>query len=97
MIETGGGCIINVSSIAGLFGNANWPTYAASKGGYTLFTYSIAHNLGEHGIRVNAIHPGGIETLIGGEPSDPETAAEKAQEITQMVPLGRYGQPEDIA
>lgn len=97
MIENGGGSIINISSIAGLFGNANWPTYAASKGGLTLFTYSIAHKLGEHGIRVNAIHPGGIETLIGGEPDDPEAAAEQAEQFTQMVPLGRYGQPEDIA
>ena len=98
LVEHGdGGAIINISSIAGLFGNANWPTYAASKGGLTMFTYSLAHKLGSHGIRVNAIHPGGIQTMIGGETSDPEAAAEQAQQFTQMVPLGRYGQPEDIA
>lgn len=97
MVENGGGSIINISSIAGLFGNANWPTYAASKGGMTMFTYSLAHKLGEHGIRVNTIHPGGIETLIGGEAQDPEAAAAQAEQFTQMVPLGRYGQPEDIA
>ena len=92
-----GGAIINISSIAGLFGNGDWPTYSASKGGLTTFTYSLAHKLGAHGIRVNAIHPGGIQTMIGGETTDPEAAAEQARQFTQMVPLGRYGQPEDIA
>jgi NAD(P)-dependent dehydrogenase (short-subunit alcohol dehydrogenase family) len=92
-----GGAIINISSIAGLFGNGNWPTYSASKGGLTMLTYSLAHKLGEHGVRVNAIHPGGIQTMIGGETTDPEAAAEQAQQFTQMVPLGRYGQPDDIA
>jgi len=92
-----GGSIINISSIAGLFGNGNWPTYAASKGGLTMLTYSLAHEFGDRGVRVNAIHPGGIQTMIGGEPSEPEAAAEQAQQFTQMVPLGRYGQPEDVA
>lgn len=97
LIDSGGGTILNISSIAGLFGNANWPTYAASKGGLTTFTYSLAHALGSHDIRVNAIHPGGVQTMIGGEVQDPEAAAEQAREFTEMVPLGRYGQPEDIA
>ncbi|WP_049986876.1 SDR family NAD(P)-dependent oxidoreductase [Halobellus rufus] len=97
LVEGDSGAIINVSSIAGLFGNGDWPTYAASKGGLTTLTYSLAHKLGGHGIRVNAIHPGGVQTMIGGEPSDPEAAAEQAEQFTQMVPLGRYGQPEDIA
>ena len=95
--DRGGGSIINISSIAGLFGNGNWPTYATSKGGLTLLTYSLAHELGELGIRVNAIHPGAIQTMIGGEPTDSEAAAAGAEQFTQMVPLGRYGQPEDIA
>jgi NAD(P)-dependent dehydrogenase (short-subunit alcohol dehydrogenase family) len=94
MVEGDGGCIINVSSIAGLFGNGNWPTYAASKGGLTLLTYSLAHRFGSEGIRVNAIHPGGIETMIGGEgEGDPDQTAA----FLQAVPLGRYGQPEDVA
>jgi NAD(P)-dependent dehydrogenase (short-subunit alcohol dehydrogenase family) len=98
LVENGSdGTVINISSIAGLFGNGNWPTYSASKGGLTMFTYSLAHKLGEHGIRVNAIVPGGIQTMIGGEPTDPEVAAEQAQQFSQMVPLGRYGQPEEIA
>jgi NAD(P)-dependent dehydrogenase (short-subunit alcohol dehydrogenase family) len=93
MVEGTGGSIINISSIAGLFGNGNWPTYAASKGGLTTLTYSLAHRFGDDDIRVNAIHPGGIETMIGGDSGgDPDQAAA----FTQQVPLGRYGQPEDI-
>lgn len=113
MVASGGGSVINISSIAGLFGNGDWPTYAASKGGLTLLTYSLAHRFGGQGVRVNAIHPGAIETLIGGEPSetrrtssgesdggepeDTEAAAAGAQQFVQQVPLGRYGQPEDVA
>jgi len=97
MLERGHGNIINISSIAGLFGNGNWPTYAASKGGLTMFTYSLAHKLGPDGIRVNAIHPGGIETMIGGEPQDPEAAAQQAEQFSQAVPLGRYGKPAEVA
>lgn len=98
LVENGdGGTIINISSIAGLFGNGEWPTYSASKGGLTMLTYSLAHKLGKDGVRVNAIHPGGVQTMIGGEPTDPEAAAAQAEQFTQMVPLGRYGQPEDIA
>ena len=102
MVEAGdGGCVINMSSVAGLFGNGNWPTYAASKGGLTMLTYSLAHGFGDQGIRVNAIHPGGIQTMIGseagGQEQDPEAAAEQERQFTAMVPLGRYGQPEDVA
>ena len=102
MVENGDeGSVINMSSIAGLFGNGNWPTYAASKGGLTMLTYSLAHGFGDQGIRVNAIHPGGIQTMIGSEggggEQDPEVAAEQERQFTAMVPLGRYGQPEDVA
>lgn len=93
MTEHGGGAIINISSIAGLFGNGNWPTYAASKGGLTMLTYSLAHRLADHGIRVNAIHPGGIETMIGG---DQGTDPDQIRAFLDGVPLGRYGQPEEI-
>jgi len=97
MAAADGGSIINISSVGGLFGNGNRPTYSASKGGLTTLTYSLAHGLGEHGIRVNAIHPGGVQTMISGEPADPEAAAEQAEQFTQMIPLGRIGQPDDIA
>jgi NAD(P)-dependent dehydrogenase (short-subunit alcohol dehydrogenase family) len=103
MVEGDGGSIVNVSSIAGLFGNGDWPTYAASKGGMTLLTYSLAHKFGGDGVRVNAVHPGGIETMIGSEAGggeaggDEDAAADQAEAFTGMVPLGRYGQPDDVA
>jgi NAD(P)-dependent dehydrogenase (short-subunit alcohol dehydrogenase family) len=97
MVGNGGGSIVNVSSVAGIYGNKDWPTYAASKGGVRTLTYSLAHRFGPDGVRVNAIHPGGIETLIGGAPEDPEAAADQAEQFLRMVPLGRYGQPEDVA
>ena len=102
MIDADGGSIINISSIAGLFGNGSWPTYSASKGGLTTLTYSLAHALGEHDIRVNAIHPGGIDTAIGedgdGEADDTgdETAAADMEAFRSMVPLGRQGTPSEI-
>ncbi len=64
MIESGGGRIINVSSVAGVVDNGNYVTYCVSKGAIRLLTYAAAHRLGPDGIRVNAIHPGGIETAM---------------------------------
>ena len=93
MAVADGGSIINISSIAGLFGNGNWPTYSASKGGLTTLTYALAHRLADDGIRVNAIHPGSIETKIGG---DQEVSPEQAAAMLEEVPMGRYGQPEEI-
>jgi NAD(P)-dependent dehydrogenase (short-subunit alcohol dehydrogenase family) len=94
MVDGGGGAIVNVASVAGLFGNGNWPTYAASKGGLTALTTSLAHGLADDGIRVNAVHPGGIETAIAGDAeADPETT----ESFLADVPLGRYGQPDEVA
>lgn len=92
-VKLEGGSIINISSIAGLFGNGNWPTYSASKGGLTTLTYSLAHELADDGIRVNAIHPGSIETNIAG---DQEISPEQVAAMLEEIPLGRYGQPEEI-
>ena len=62
-----------------------------------MVTDSLAQELREHGVRVNAIHPGGVETMIRGEPDDRDAAAEQAEQFLQMVPIGRYGQPDDVA
>lgn len=101
MVANGGGSIINMSSIQGLFGNERYPTYAASKGAVTALTYTLAHAFGDDGIRVNAIHPGGIKTAIAAGqqsgPTDEEAAAAQTEQFLQMVPLGRMGEPEDIA
>mgnify|MGYP000235864592 CR=1 FL=1 len=96
MVENGGGSIINLSSINGLFGNGGHPTYSVSKGGIALLTYSLAHGLGGEGIRVNAIHPGAINTKIGPEDAE-ATSEEQMEQLKAMIPLGRQGEPEDIA
>lgn len=95
MADTGGGSIINLSSVHGIYGNAGHPTYTVSKGGVKLLTYSLAHKLGDSGIRVNAIHPGAIDTAIG--PEDLEGSEEQTEQLLQMVPLGRQGTPDDVA
>jgi len=89
--EEGGGSIINMSSIAGLAGLGP-PHYSASKGAVLGFTKSCARQLGPHGIRVNAICPGVIDTPMSA--AVPEFALEG---LKQTTPLGRIGQPEDIA
>lgn len=96
MIEQGGGgSIINMSSTAGFIGQAQSTAYSASKGGVRLFTYAAAAELGEHGIRVNAVHPGAIETAMTAE--DWEFIGTELEEQTkETIPLGRFGQPEDV-
>lgn len=96
MAENGGGCIVNVSSIAGLYGNGNYPTYAASKAAVRLLSLSLAHTFGDAGIRVNAVHPGAIDTEIGPEDQEQITDEQLAQ-MQAMIPLGRQGDPEEVA
>ncbi len=93
--KAGGGSIINISSQLGLVGVDNSsPQYQASKGAVRLFTKATAIQYAAEGIRANSVHPGPIET--------PMTEAGRADgaryEITvARIPLGRYGQPEDVA
>lgn len=92
MINQGWGRIINVSSLAGITGSAGQSNYAAAKGGLIAFSKSLARELGPRGITVNAIAPGFIET----EMTD-KLPEEYRQAILERIPLGRYGQPGDIA
>ncbi len=95
MRRTGGGSIINISSIAGLVGSPHGsPSYTATKGGVRLFTKSIAVQHAKDNIRCNSVHPGPIETpMIQESLDDPE---ERAMRL-QRTPLGRIGKVEDIA
>ncbi len=86
------GCILNVASVIGLRGNAGQANYAASKAGLIGFTKAVAREFASRGITVNALTPGFIETDMTGTLS-----AELRQTILQQIPLGRFGQPEDIA
>jgi len=100
MRRTGGGSIINISSIAGLRGAATLSAYCASKGAVRLFTKSVALEcaaMGD-GIRCNSVHPGIIETPIWGQvvPGSNESLDLDAMSAVR-VPLKRKGMPEDIA
>ncbi len=89
--QEGGGSIINMSSIAGLRGLENSSLYCTSKGGVTNLTRELAIEQGPHGIRVNALNPGIIETAMTKEDGD------TAGGLTENTPLGRPGQPEEVA
>jgi L-rhamnose 1-dehydrogenase len=88
------GRIIAVSSISAEFGGSSQAHYCASKAGINLLVKSMAISLGPHGITVNAVLPGTIETDINREAlADPTTR----DYWSKRAPLGRLGQPEDIA
>ena len=98
MRKAGGGAIINVASVLGINGARNRASYAPSKGAVVLLTKCMAIDHGHENIRVNAICPSFVETdltaaVLRGVP-DPQ--AVRRERIT-LHPLGRLGQPEDIA
>ncbi len=94
MRKSGGGSIINISSIFGLVGSGGSASYHASKGAVRLFTKSTAIQYAGEGIRANSIHPGPIITPMT-EAS--RTDAEILSNMLARTPLGRYGEPEDVA
>jgi NAD(P)-dependent dehydrogenase (short-subunit alcohol dehydrogenase family) len=100
MKETGGGSIINLSSIAGIIGLPALACYNASKGAVRIFTKSAALHCAEqkYGIRVNSVHPGYIETpLLDDAFGDLPNANEVRSEIVSLHPVGHIGEPSDIA
>jgi 3-oxoacyl-[acyl-carrier protein] reductase len=92
MIRARWGRIVNVSSVVGLVGNAGQANYAASKAGIIGFTKSVAREVAQRGITVNAVAPGYVETGLTG--SLPENAKER---IREQVPMGRFGEVEEVA
>ncbi|MFC4408323.1 SDR family oxidoreductase [Haloarchaeobius iranensis] len=90
-----GGSIINISSMAGIVGGSDNSIYCASKGAIRLLTYSLAAELGPHGIRVNAIHPGPVDTKMIADDID-IIGSDRADEYRQSIPLQRFGTPEDV-
>jgi 3-oxoacyl-[acyl-carrier protein] reductase len=92
MMKRRGGSIVNLSSIVGLHGNWGQSNYAASKGGIVAFTKSLAQELGSRGVRANVVAPGYIKTQLTD--AIPEAAQ---QQMLGLTPLGRFGQPEDVA
>lgn len=96
MTDAGGGSIINLSSVAGLEGTGEYVSYCTSKGAVRLMTYSTADALGPEGIRVNAIHPGVIETAMTTE-DVPIIGTEQGEAFLESIPSRRFGRPEDVA
>lgn len=86
------GHIINISSVSGVMGNPGQANYSASKAGIIGLTKSVARELASRGVCVNAVAPGFIQTDMTEQM--PEAAKEG---MTKMIPLGRIGQPQDIA
>jgi NAD(P)-dependent dehydrogenase (short-subunit alcohol dehydrogenase family) len=95
MRRAGGGSIINISSQLGLVGVDNSsPQYQASKGAVRLLTKATAIQYAREGIRVNSVHPGPIVTPM----TEARRADPQVYELTvSRIPLGRYGEPEDVA
>lgn len=92
MMKAKKGKIINVSSVVGITGNAGQVNYAASKAGMIGFTKALAKELASRGVLVNCIAPGFIQTKMTGQLS-----AEQKEGILKSIPLGRMGDPNDIA
>ncbi|HEY9746839.1 MAG TPA: 3-oxoacyl-[acyl-carrier-protein] reductase [Oculatellaceae cyanobacterium] len=89
MLKQRSGAIVNISSVSGVYGNAGQANYAASKAGLIGFTKSIAKEFGSRGITANVIAPGFIVTdMTENIPKD---------KLLEHIPLGRLGEPEDVA
>lgn len=89
MMKQRSGCIVNMSSIVGVHGNAGQTNYSAAKAGLIGFTKSLAKEIGSRNIRVNAIAPGFIQTDM--------TKGLEETKIAEHIALNRLGNPEDIA
>jgi NAD(P)-dependent dehydrogenase (short-subunit alcohol dehydrogenase family) len=88
------GCVVNTASMLSFFGGGRVPAYSASKGGVVQLTRSLAIAWAAEGVRVNAIAPGWIETNLT-RPLVEDSA--RREQIVQRTPLGRWGQPDDVA
>jgi NAD(P)-dependent dehydrogenase (short-subunit alcohol dehydrogenase family) len=94
MLESGGGSIVNISSILGKVGFAGAPAYVSSKHGVVGLTETAAVEYGKDNIRVNAVGPGFISTPMISAMEENEEAY---QQLVNMHPIGRIGEPEEVA
>ena len=93
MRSAGGGSIVNISSTAGIAGSPGASAYHASKGAVRVFTKSAAIQYAPDGIRVNSVHPGGVDTRMLFDVYDDEYL----DLVRKRVPMGRFAEPEEIA
>jgi 3-oxoacyl-[acyl-carrier protein] reductase len=90
MLKQRSGRIVNITSVAGQMGNPGQANYSAAKAGVIGFTKTVAKELASRGVTVNAVAPGFIAT-------DMTSGLNNTEEIVKFIPLGRYGQPEEVA
>ncbi len=91
------GVIINMSSTNGLAGEADYAHYNASKGGVLQLTRTMAVELGQYGIRVNALCPGYIQSPLNAAIAAGLDDGFEAAYAREKIPLGRVGRPEEVA
>ncbi|XP_029904993.1 carbonyl reductase family member 4 [Myripristis murdjan] len=89
MLQTQGAAIVNIGSVVGLKGNAGQCVYSASKAGLEGFTRSLAKEVASRNVRVNLLAPGFIRTDM--------TAGLRENEAARSIPLGRFGEPDEVA
>jgi 3-oxoacyl-[acyl-carrier protein] reductase len=92
MMKQRSGTIVNIASVIGLMGNAGQANYAASKGGVISFSKTVAKELSSRNVRCNAVAPGFIRTAMTDA-----LDAEVQNKMKELIPLGRFGEPEDVA
>lgn len=99
LMTRGGGSIVHISSISGLIGNADLPLYHATKGAVRLMAKTDAVVYARQGIRVNSVHPGSIRTPLSEAAAAEHPGGPDAYfaEFAALHPLGRQGEPDDIA
>lgn len=89
MMRRKAGVVVTMSSVAGVYGHATQTNYSASKAGVIGFTKALAKEVGKYRIRANVVAPGFVETDM--------TAGLPVRQLVERIPLGRFGQPEEIA
>lgn len=97
MVDAGWGRIVNVSAFGAQIGAPNMALYTATKGGVISMTRSLAVELGRHGITVNSVSPGFIDTPMARRAIDGDLFPVPYEQIIATYPIPRLGRPEEIA
>lgn len=92
MMKQRSGTMVNIASVIGLMGNPGQTNYGASKAGVIALTKSVAKELASRGIRANAVAPGFIQTAMTEKLNE-----DQKQAMLDLIPLKKFGQPEDVA